>query len=143
MNVTTLYADLAKSKALWAQFPLGHPLSERFAQEGLAAAERLAATPATNPAEALMKLAEFQEIASPDLLPAQSALLTSCVEDAHRLMQPAPAAKPSAPPPPPGKPRVHRTARPVTIDGTLYPSITAAAKATGIAYEALRTGRIG
>jgi hypothetical protein len=149
MSVTSIYANLARSKALWAQYPLDHPLSERFAQEGLAAAEMLAATPAANPSEMLMKLAELQEIAAGDLIKPQSALLASTIEDMQSLLggpvsapapgKPAATLRPSAP----AKSRVHRTARPVTIDGKLYPSITAAAKATGIAYEALRTGRIG
>lgn len=139
MDVTRLYADLAKSKVFWAHLPLTDPQSEAHAQAGLAAANRMAATPSQGGFEILLKLAELQDILSEDATPAQAALLASIIEDVQRVMDvpPAPPAK-VRPTPSARAAKVDRRARPVVVDGKVYPSITAACQATGISYSELR-----
>jgi hypothetical protein len=140
-----IYADLARSKALWAHRRLDDPLSKRFAREGAEAARLLAETPSTTPTDILTKLTELQEVTAPDITSDAIELLLSIIEDVHRLFdrpaapqartEPATASAPVADRP---KVRIDRRARPVTVDGVLYPSITAAAVATGQSYETLR-----
>lgn len=140
MDVTTLYADLAKSKALWSHHRLDDPQSELLAKAGAAAADRMVSTPSRDLFEILLKLTELQEITAPDHLPAQAKLLASIIDDVHRKLVPpdGQAPKSKSAPSTYRAVKVDRRARPVVVDGKVYPSITAAAQATGISYSELR-----
>ncbi len=92
----------------------------------------------------LLKLAELQDITAEDANLAQKSLITALIADVQRLMDEGPTATPAsatlgAPSPsvPRAAVRIDRRARPTIVDGVVYPSITAAAAATGRSYSAM------
>jgi hypothetical protein len=140
MNVTTLYADMARSKSLWAHRRVNDPLSAKLMSTGIAAADKMATTQSRDLYEVLLKLAELQDILMEDATPAQAALVSSLIEDVEGMLGGAPSSEP--PKASPATPRVtlqrnpkaavDRRCRAAVIDGVMYRSIAEASRATGI-----------
>lgn len=140
MNVTTLYADMARSKSLWAHRRVNDPLSAKLMSTGIAAADKMAATHSRDLYEVLLKLAELQDILVEDATPAQAALVSSLIEDVERMLGGAPPSEPPQASPATSRVTLQRTpkaavdrrCRAAVIDGVMYRSIAEASRATGI-----------
>ena len=147
-TVTELYAESAHNKALWAN-TTDKALSTEYLDAGEEAGNLLISTPAQSIPEVILKLTEALEWMSEDVTPSVVKLQSQAIRDLKRLTgmsdqvaeipDPEPAPEPKVEPiRPDTKVKIDRRARPVTVDGTLYPSIQAASEATGIPYHQIR-----
>jgi hypothetical protein len=161
--VTTLYAQLARSKQLFGSTS-DSALWDRYLHAGGVAGDAMIATRSQDDEEIMMKLVEALECASPDCSQYVRALLSSAIADLEARLD-GPDAPPAAAPvsPRPGAPtlppsgaqatrgrsnirfatavatvKVDRRSRPVQVDGVIYPSLTVAANTTGLSHSELR-----
>lgn len=140
MNVTTLYADMARIKSLWAHTRVNDPRWNDLMSAGAEVDAKLANTRSRDLYEHLLKLTEMQDLIMEMATPAIAARMASLIEDVEAMLGSAPPSEP--PQAPPATPRVilqrtpkavvDRRCRAAVIDGVMYRSIAEASRATGI-----------